>query len=80
MDASALEEIAVKSFVALAVVGLSMAMAVPAGAATTRQKSMMTKPSMEQCEGGYKRTYRQSMNWSRKKFKRACRMMSPAKT
>lgn len=37
--------------------------------------SKMMAPTMEQCQGGYKRTYKSSMNWSKRKFKRACRTM-----
>ena len=33
---------------------------------------MMMAPTMEQCQGGYKRTYISSMK-SKRKFKRACR-------
>ena len=38
------------------------------------KKRAMT-PTMEQCEGGYKKSYKSSMDWSKSKFKRACKSM-----
>ena len=69
----------------LVVAGLLVAFSAPANAQTMpnhtmpnhtmSKKKMMMAPTMAQCEGGYKRSYRASMDWSRKKYNKACRSM-----
>ena len=50
-------------------------------AAQAQAKEKMMKPTMEQCEGGYQKTYMKSMKWSKGKFDRSCRtMMRKSKT
>jgi hypothetical protein len=58
-----------------ALIALTLACAtLPAQAQMMDGKNMMA-PTMEQCQGGYKKTYMQSMKWSKAKFKSACDKM-----
>ena len=49
--------------------------ALPAQAQVMDGKKMMMAPTMEQCQGGYKKSYMQSMKWSKSKFKKSCNRM-----
>ena len=51
------------------------ALAGAANAKSTSGKKQMMSPSMEQCQGGYKKTYSKDMHWSKSKFKKACHKM-----
>ena len=58
----------------LMVAALAVAAAMPT-AANAQMGGGMTKPTMEQCQGGYKRMYMKSMKWSKGTFNRASRGM-----
>ena len=58
----------------LIVAGLVVAAAMPTGVNAQSMGAGM-KPTMEQCQGGYKRMYMKSMKWSKGTFNRACRGM-----
>ena len=60
-----------KHAIAIAAVCLATALS---GAAEAKTSKMMS-PTMDQCKGGYQKTYSKSMNWSKKKFKKACSKM-----
>jgi uncharacterized membrane protein len=61
---------------AMTIAALSVAFAMPATAQMMDKKdTKMMAPTMEQCQGGYKSSYRTSMNWTPSKFKSACRSM-----
>ena len=59
----------------LMVAGLVVAAAMPTGVNAQSMGAGMMKPTMEQCQGGYKRMYMKSMKWSKGTFNRACRGM-----
>jgi hypothetical protein len=59
----------------VAIAALCSVMAVPAYAQSTDTKKEMMKPTMVQCQGGYKSEYMGSMKWSKSSFDSACKSM-----
>ncbi len=57
----------------LLIAAICLGAALPASA--EEKKTTMMKPTMEQCQGGWKGEYRDSMHWSHRKFKSACHHM-----
>lgn len=60
---------------ALLAVCLVSGLAATAHAKKMSDKPMMMTPTMEQCRGGYMKSYSKDMHWSKSKFKKSCKKM-----